>query len=108
MVAGIPGSLELRAIRSQDLPVSLVWRRIAGSPTIQPSSPAKLIEVKRYLSLSSSNLRFSQVLPPSLVSKMAASLPTTQPCWGLPVNVRSWILDSVGSWMDLQGLVANG
>jgi hypothetical protein len=39
-----PGSLALSGMRSQLLPPSVVCSRMAGLPTIQPSSPAKLMD----------------------------------------------------------------
>jgi hypothetical protein len=42
-----PGSCALSGMRSQLSPASLVWSRMAGFPTIQPSLPLKLTELKR-------------------------------------------------------------
>ena len=47
MSTGAPGSLGERPTRSQFSPPSVVWSKIAGLPTIQPSFPLKEMELKR-------------------------------------------------------------
>jgi hypothetical protein len=42
-----PGSCALSGILSQLSPASFVWSRMAGLPTIHPSLPLKLTELKR-------------------------------------------------------------
>ena len=47
MPNGSPGSFGESGTRSHDEPLSFVWRRMAGLPTIQPSPSRKDILVKR-------------------------------------------------------------
>ena len=85
MSTGVPGSFAERGTRSQFLPPSVVCRRMAGLPTIHPSSPLKEMELKRKLKPSSaaaSTDRGSQVLPPSKVSNRVCRVPNKKPWFG--------------------------
>ena len=65
---GSPGSLGDRGMRSNCFPPSRVWSKIAGLPTIHPSSSLNEATSNLYVISSSSsrleNERGSQVLPP--------------------------------------------